>query len=267
MLGIRPYYKLLAKLSGDPRLPSFREPIESLNLEVTKEEVETLRENSGYFQKVNFARVTVYSPWVVFFAWKHESWILTIILILCAVHLITAVVEPYKALMCERLLLGGAKFAETAKAKPNIEGRTKGYFVPAKFETVEFYKFIGMERFRKIMTSWTDFAKLSPLEKEQGKKATYIERPNRQQLEEFVRSTEYAEIFHLAGGLVNLPFLIYFIIHPSIIGILLALGMLYMDIWCSLLQRYHRVRMWKTLQRLRDRGRKAVGYVGSPASG
>lgn len=105
-LAIRPVYSALARIFGEPRLPSSR-AITAATAEtfaaLSREEVRTLRDRSHYFESVHLFIGLTYMP-LALIQLPLNAGLTLYALVLILLHLWIVPVERYKRALCVRLL-------------------------------------------------------------------------------------------------------------------------------------------------------------------
>lgn len=159
-------------------------------------------------------------------------------ILLLAVHLVFVLNEFYKL-----------SILPMVPADPDgiPKEREKAVFSPPRgvhkllwFENVEFYRALGFERFRKFVVDYVD--KLRE-EKTQFMESNYEGRVR------FEQDTRTAEKIHLVAGILNVPGFFRMIIMGAYpLGFLIGI-LLWLDFTLVLLQRYHRTRVIRVLDR------------------
>lgn len=174
--------------------------------------------------------------------------------LITAHHLLILPIERYKrALLNEWFAHPEALHDGPADPDPpylrTVDQLRHWYFRPLSFESEKFYDRIGVHSYR-IFVFWLTGLIESFADEESRKQApNQIKNPSIEQLDQFEVGTRTSETVHLVGILEHLPFAIVFIQKSYWLGIFYMLGIAYLNIYAILLQRQHRVRLFKLLMR------------------
>jgi hypothetical protein len=214
--------------------------------------IKAMEDGVRYFAMANFLRIVITLPILTMF-WVHNAFFWFWLWVLfCTYHATIVLAEFYKA-----TLVGLLRPDPDPNAKAEEEiGQPWGdrWFRPRKFESEKFYRFLGIEFFRFLTTAYIEKTKLTLERRSTGERVKYVEKPSPQDLLRFELGTRTAEMIHgimAVFGLIPAIFALtnglWFPYIPY------TLWILWGDSWLVLLQRYHRVRVWKTIERLRTR--------------
>jgi len=130
------------------------------------------------------------------------------------------------------------------------------YFVPKRWETEGFYRVLGLPTFQKVTVFYIYIARLSRKERKEGRQIEFVRHKSFSELARFEAGTRIGEMVHsYFVGFDTIP-VAYAIYHHHPGWIAYTLFILWGDSWLVPLQRYHRVRIWKTFVRYRDRQAK-----------
>lgn len=232
LLGASAVHEAMRRFWGDRPLV-FRSPSG-----FTAQELDDITRGARYYGYSNLIRLLMnLGPF----------WLLTMngfwfeaapMILLLAVHLVFVLNEFYKL-----------SILPMVPADPDgiPKEREKAVFSPPRgvhkllwFENVEFYRALGFERFRKFVVDYVD--KLRE-EKTQFMESNYEGRVR------FEQDTRTAEKIHLVAGILNVPGFFRMIMMGAYpLGFLIGI-LLWLDFTLVLLQRYHRTRVIRVLDR------------------
>jgi len=250
LVGIRRFNRAFAVVSGETVLPALG--IESLPGwdETTLQE---LREKNRYFGWANLIRGALYLPVLWALAQYQAWWIFGLLAVLVAFHFACLLLEIYKfhrSILLrpseERLVQSRVAVEWNPSPNPSLGDR---YFRPRRFETPEFYRAVGMELVRKIVTTYIDHTRLTT-EERRAKKVHYVEGNLRDGLPQFEYNTRVGEAMHLSAAAFNVPPLLFFLWSGPWVWALYPGAILFADLALAILQRYHRARAWSILRRI-----------------
>ena len=212
-------------------------------------------EASRYFASANVSRTILHLPIVVMFYlapdwwWKLAGAMFTVF---CLWHLLLVFLEIYKSGIMHRIPADpDAKGVPGETYVPTPWG--DNYFTPRKWESERFYERLGIIPFQKFTLWYIYVARLTRQERKQGKQIEFVKHKSFSELARFENGTRIGEMVHsYFVGFDLIPVLYALLLHhPGWIAY--TLFILWGDSWLVLLQRYHRVRIWKTFVRIRDR--------------
>ncbi len=248
-LGIRRFYAFMARSSGERMLPSLREAATAKGWSLA--ELEDRRASTRYFGNTNLGRILLYSP-ILYLAWTGDVLIVfSLFFLFCVLHLVCAILEVYKGTLSYYVPVDEAP--REKQPDSDVVDLVEYFFSPKPWETEVFYTKIGVEFFRWLVTSYIESIQLSKIKRDSGETIHYVESSKPQDLLKFEASTRVAESIHWVGSIFDvLP-----------LGMVIAAGkwwwvpyftwLLWGDTFCALLQRYHRVRVWELVVRIRER--------------
>lgn len=251
LLGVRLFYRMMSRLAGERMMP----PAGSGELETwPAKSLSDAREGARYFLIANLCRLLVYVlPGLA--AVKERAWIpLGTMAILVGFHCACILLEIYKVQLSylhQARVAGNPIEAQEPEPPKDIRLTRKlyWYFAPKKWETEQLYRWIGVELFKFLVTTYIYNTRLTREERQQGKKPSYVKGTTMQNAVQFVQDTRVAETIHLFALLINVPLFLEGLILglPSIVWCVLPV--LILDTYLVLLQRSHRLRMWPLLER------------------
>lgn len=214
-------------------------------------------EASRYFAISNAVRLGLHLPIVVMFFLFGITAIAPAVLftIFCLWHALLVFLEFYKTGILFRIPPDPeAKGVPGEAFEPSPWG--DNWFVPKPWETEKFYRRLGLPMFQKITLFYIYVARLSRKERRQGKQIEFVKHKNFSELARFEAGTRIGEMVHsYFVGFDVIP-VVYAVLHHNPAWIGYTLFILWGDSWLVLLQRYHRVRIWKTFVRYRERAAK-----------
>ena len=247
LVGIRQMHLLMSRVTGDTPLP----PVGQTSPWSRQKLVEN-RDGSRYFGIANFLRGSLYL-WPLLSAWNSGVlWLNGWIIFLLFYHYASVLLEIYKIKRVDALL-PAAQEAGIDPPPNRSSSKTDWWFAPKKFETEEFYRRIGIQAMKVITTTYVDRTKLSPEEQLAGKKAEYLPGKRKTESLQFEFGTRVGEALHGVAIFLNLPVVFgLFMVGQLVPGILIALLTL-SDVMLALLQRCHRLRVWRVVVKMRSR--------------
>lgn len=244
-IGIRAVYAWVSGIVKEPLIPPSSGAIGSWTLANLKE----AKEKTVYFAMANLSRAFCYVPQAVaFFLFKF--WVgFAYVIALWICHFLLVLVEKYKRKLCDFWI----PQVEHSDKKPArlLPDPPANIFRPRKFETEEFYRRIGVEHFRRfavwVMSGMTyGFT---------GKRMIFIQQPTRNQAVEFEKETRISETVHLTSAASVAPLVVLSWLGAPLSIALWSTFIVVGDLLLSLLQRYHRCRVWPLIERLLERKR------------
>jgi hypothetical protein len=244
-LGVRPAYLLAARIAGERPLPASGVAPAGLSAQ----DLEDALKASRYFESANIAWGLLYVPHVWFF-WEAHRGALAYTLGLMGLHAACVVVERYKRALCREILARPEWLSQESRPKlPEFQGPRASdvFFNPKRFESERFFLMIGMGPFRKfvqwVVTTLTNGLKKGTVES--------LPAPTRANALEFERKTRVAEAVHWFGVALNLPLVALSWVSGSpgltVWSAVITLG----DSGLAVLQRWHRVRLWPVVSKIR----------------
>ncbi len=257
-LGLRWCYCFVARFFGEAVLPDTR-TIQSDShpkTQLSHANLNRMYHATRYYEIVNLLYGTFTLPLIYFVAVYGNEWLLYYAYLFVLMHLLTTLQERYKRCLCY-LLLQKPQVCDTKEASlsPPLAktlGRAAGWFRLARFETVGFYRCLGVERFRQVVLEITTGTAVETQQRTQGQRHIYIQGRSLSHIHAYEQQTQTAEASHLIGVLLHTPFLWHFVEVRFWMGVgYIALFML-ANVYCVLLQRYHRVRIARILQKAGD---------------
>jgi hypothetical protein len=247
-LGIAWAAELLARAFGDRALPPLQSTPESHQW--TASELDNVRQQARYYFVANLIRGSLYLPVLYGLAHVQAWWIFGFITALVAFHVICALVEAYRWSASQII---PASMNTVPFEKPTVAlwaPEPSAYFVPKFFESDRLYRSLGFEFVRRVVDAYVQKTQLTSEERKEGQKVRFLGDNGRQGLLEFEAETRQAEGMHLAAALINVPPILALALNDSP-WVWWNLPIFAADFLLVLLQRYHRVRVWKVLNRTR----------------
>lgn len=247
-LGIRALHLLLAKIGREHAVPSAGQVERGVGWRPTAEEMPERIKWTRYFGASNIIKIALYIPMmgtmVYHSAWGLTAWALSLI----GLHLLMLVVELYKSLLYQSMVIQGryGDEPEPTIPEPVLVARLKHwYFTPRRFENQRFYEVIGVDQIRRFVVWYTNKVRGT-----NGKRrSSFMGQPSRHGLLLFEAKTRVSEMVHLSGVALNFPFLAFFWVHGSWWLTVYATLFWMVDLSMVLLQRFLRVRVWKSISR------------------
>ncbi len=251
-MGFRGLYLTVCRLTGQRAIPSLAEVASAPGW--SEEEKEDLLLSARYFSTGNFMRALLFVPFVIFGLTKSGWFIAGVFSVLITFHLVLMVMELYKLQLALRLVPDHEKPPINKGPLPPTHG--DWWFRPRAFETEAFYRMIGIKFFQWITTTYIQKTSISKVDRREGKKVEFVQRPNPHDLHQFELRTRVGETTHLITALFDLMPLIHAIATKSWWWLPYILWIIYGDVGCTFLQRYHRTRVWPLLTRFRERDQR-----------
>jgi hypothetical protein len=198
-----------------------------------------------YHELVNIISLVVQIP-LVPMAWhvRHVP-LTTYAAVLLVPHVLSIMLERYKRVVCSTIPVGdsGSGRAEAPAVAP--EYRPGGFFGPHAWETERFYAIIGVGAFRRFVLG---LIRVSGVEAGRDGSVRNVV-GGRAGLAAFEAQTRTAELTHLLGTTLHVPFAIVFVRERYAAGLLYTFFLFGLNFACALLQRLHRVRLGRLLAR------------------
>lgn len=252
-------YRAISSVATDTMLSFENRP------KITWEDIKDIRDNSRYFGWANVLRGALYLP-VFYLAWQLESWFtIAALVVLLLVHVLCTFVEIYRNLVSNYWLmttspeedhLAGGRVGRVAKPEPSKHW----FFSPKRWDSIEAYRLMGVERFRKLVVDYTNATKFTKAERAAGRRVEYV-KGDKQSIINYEFDTRIGEVMHAAAWLFNVPPFLTFLWHGMWGWLLYVSIILLLDGYLVLLQRYNRARVHKLLHKLaqpRGAARKEV---------
>ena len=209
-------------------------------------------EQGRYFSISNLSRLLLHLPIVFFFHhfgfWYYES----LFVIFCVWHILLIVMESYKM-----GILTLIPPDPLATEPPGVEYRPNpwgdAWFLPKRFESVERYEKLRMEKFQSFTLWFMHLARFTKDQRAQGKKIEFVTHASYSELARFEAGTRVSELVHLIFcGFDLIPVVVAILTHQYW-WLIYHSWIFSGDSRLVLLQRYHRTRVWKTILRFRER--------------
>ncbi len=243
LLGLVPVFACIARLFGE-RLP---EPDRLASAEVAQ-----IRMRARYHELINLMSIAVQLP-LPWLAWRTGNVPLTAYgLALLVPHVLSVMLERFKRAICEASSAtsvssespehGPAKASDHAAASDCPAAHW--YFGPFACENERLYEVLGVEAFRRFVLT---LIRVSAPPAKDGALLRNV-RGGRRGLAAFEEQTRTAELTHLFGTLLHVPFAVAFALAGFWSGFAFVLVLFALNIICALLQRQHRVRLAKLLR-------------------
>lgn len=212
-----------------------------------------LRDNTRYFGWANVLRGGLYVP-VAFKLWEMQSLFAFAVMVgLITFHLLCIVLEVYRNILSNRWLteLGAEYEPNLAEKRRFTEIPTRHWFFSKNlFESIDMYKLIGVERWRRIVVFYSNLTKYSPEERRAGKRIEYLKGGTLESVLKYEYDTRVGELMHLSAWSLNLPPVIAFLQSGRLgwaayVGVIILL-----DSYLVMLQRYNRLRVHRMLEKM-----------------
>lgn len=254
--GIRGLYVFVTQTAKQVPLP----PVGQLGSfqKWTKEDQETTISHARYFGTSNFLRCVLNGPFLVMFATHDAWWQFWFYVVQNVLHALLVLVEIYKVSLAKLVtpVEAGEKEPEDVPSRPFADW----YFRPKGWETERFYQLIGVGSVRKLLLMYTSWALLSKEQRRTGEKPEYVTRPSANQILRFDNESRIAECCHGVLALFDVVPLVFAIQHHLWWWMPYILWAVWGDSWLVMLQRLHRVRLWRSVLK----ARRKVGWEVDP---
>ncbi len=260
LLGFRAVYLLLTNIFDEPLLPdcSTLQQVELPNpLPVDRMSLQHIAQATRYHEMVNLIYSSATLPLVLLVLFYWHFWLCLYGTLLFMVHLLCAIQERYKRALCLLALHHAPDRIESLPKAQRISQKqmtcvdrlVEQWFTPFSFETLRLYRRLRVEWFRQRILKVANQTFLDADQRHRGEKNHFIGGTTSAHLFAYSQQTRVSEMIHLVGILLHLPFLWYFyqerIFSASAYVLMLNGG----NMWCALLQRYHRIRIASLLKR------------------
>lgn len=294
-LGVRRFYQSMARAAGEAALPdSASVSREGLSPSWTPEALERTRQGARYFGLANFYRAMLYVPPAIGLAlalptaggWAPGvAFVLGLVGALVVFHALCTFLEAYKwtlagwfGALCgsenngrphEAGLGPDVELTQVEAALASLENpRTwaERLMRPTAFDRnwVPRVTLVGL--CQKCAVAYIRSTRLSRQERDSGGRVAFLERPSAAEILRFERETRTGEVMHLAAGALNLPGLVVGAGVGAWVWAAWFFVIAFCDVHLALLQRQHRIRVWRALEayarrcrRSRAADRKPVG--------
>ncbi|MDI9635114.1 hypothetical protein QPK87_31455 [Kamptonema cortianum] len=242
---------MLCKIWGETIPASFSEAPHVKGL--TESKIDELTANARYFSAANFWRLVFHLPVIMMF-WAFGYPLLSIpFLILCTIHAVLVVTEVYKREVF-KLYRVDPSATENKEHQIAVTSSRAGdwWYKPKKWETDRFYRWLGMSGFRWFVTTFIEKTRLTRQERKRGERTSYVGK-SVNDIVRFESGTRTAESIHLCMASFDLIPVVFCVTVGFWWGLPYTAWVFVGDFWLSLLQRHHRVRVWKIIERVRAR--------------
>lgn len=247
-VGLRPLFGLVARMYGECLPPPAGG---GLTDAFDADEARRVIWWSRYHEVVNALAVAVQSPLAPLGAAAGSAPLAAYGGALCAMHAACVALERYKRARCLDLLPdgpGSARPAARYAAAPAFLGRAPAslWFAPRRFETEAFFRRTGTQAFRRVVL-WVYAVAFAGTE---GSRSGPDFLPlGAASLSGLDGQSRMAEVSHLLGLLLHIPFLIVVVQRGMELGAAYVLFLLCLNLWCALIQRHHRARIVRAMVR------------------
>ncbi len=247
-LGLRYLHRLISDRTGQKPLPPIADAVSTRGFRQT--DIDDLRHDARYFGRANLFRLVLHLPVIAMFA-RFDQWFLMAVFGAMALfHAVLVVLESYKTTIIFRL---GADPEATPEERAPARSETWGdwWFVPKKWETDRFYAAIGLPRFRRLVewVIWT--LRYSRSERRAGASLEFVRGARTKDVVEFENQTRVNECVHLVMAAIDVVPIIYAVVNQLWFAIPYTAWIFWGDLYCALLQRANRNRIWTLIRRAR----------------
>lgn len=248
-LGGRVIYLCVTKFFREKPLP----PVKARQAELSPTDLEKCKMDARYFGLANLGRFGFCLPIVLVLYLLQGGWIFWLLVVQSVLHLTLAWSELYKYNLASSLV-ANENVPDQAISFPELNSK---WFEPQSWETQNFYKVIGVERAKWVVLGLYEVIQTTREQRARGETYQFMDSKQPEKLIEFEANTRVSELVHYFVGFLDaIPFVFAILGHHWAFA--LATGyLLVCDLYLSLLQRYHRVRIWKIVQKLKKRMKKS----------
>ena len=246
-IGVRRLYLFIAGSVQEPVLPTVAGAPTTKGWD--EEQLEERLSGSRYFRNANLIRAALHVPVIVFGALHGYESLISVFAALALGHLLLALVESYKSGIV-RMMPPDEDGVEVSEFVPANFGER--WFAPKRWETDRLYGIIGIKPFQALTTFLIKHIWLTKDERKAGKQVEYLRSMSPTKILRFENATRVGEMVHLSMGAIDAVPLILAIwlgAHPAWIAYFVWI--FWGDTWLGFLQRYHRLRVWKLVERSR----------------
>lgn len=249
-MGYRGFHKFVSRAVGEVPLPAWSDAGTARGYSAWQ--IQDLRSGARYFAYANFWRGIMHLPVVGLFVWRDVWGLAALFLALAAGHAQLVLLELYKASVIWQLQADPeAKPVERADMASSTAW--DWFFKPKKFETEAFYRGLGLGWFRILATRFIEWSRLSPEERARGDRPEYVGRGTREDVARFESATRVGEAAHWVMGFLDAIPIVFCIVNGIFWPLPYLIWIWWGDTWLALLQRQHRCRVWKLVERVRKR--------------
>ncbi len=246
--GLRPLFGLVARMYGECLPPPAGE---SLTGAFGTDEARRVIWWSRYHEVVNVLAIAVQAPLAPLGAAVGSAPLAAYGGALCAMHAACVGLERYKRARCLDLLPdgpGSARPAARYAPAPALLGRRSAalWFAPRRFETEAFFRGTGAQAFRRVVL-WVYSVAFAGTEG--GRSGPDFLPRGAASLAGLDGQSRVAEVSHLFGLLLHVPFLVAAIHRGMAVGVAYVLFLICLNLWCALIQRHHRARIVRAMAR------------------
>lgn len=249
-IGIRWFYEKSAAFAGEPILPKLNDG----PTEMSRDAIVEFRYRARYHEWANIILFGSYVPGLVAGLMIPNLAFFLCHVLISSVNLTCILNERYKRAICNQLLENG-KMGERPIPSVKVPEKPMAdwYFVPKFWESPKLYYNIGVEFFRLIIVDGVTGCRYPPHERVTD--AKFMENLGMDDVLGLEATTRVSEFIHLCAflGRLFLAFCFWGMEFATDLYFVLF-GIL--DLYFVLLQRYHRTRVWKLVQRYRTRKAK-----------
>ncbi|MCS6775646.1 MAG: hypothetical protein RMJ43_06295 [Chloroherpetonaceae bacterium] len=259
-MRLRSLYCRVATLFGDPVLPPATTPDLRTQSPLNLRQVKKLYIDSGYYEIVNLIYCIFYLPLVAYLILQGQTVITLYATAWIGVHALCIVLERYKRALALAWLTHQHSQSTWDASSPEASPHSafpawmhRWYFQPLCLESEKLYQALGTERFRLFVVWLKQLTALNPEAEQPKRKIRYIEGATPAHIEQFLEETRISEVTHVIGLLSLVPYAILFWRDATPTGMVTLTPLIWGNLYSTLLQRYHRVRIARILNRRRIR--------------
>lgn len=246
-LGLRKLHLLISDRTGQKPLPPLAQAHATPGYRA--EEIEDQRHDARYFGRANLLRIVTHLPILAMFIRFGNWWLGGLFIALAVFHAVLVILERYKSEIVARLVADpDAVPLVVEKAKSETWG--DWWFVPKRWETEKFYVMVGLVQFRRLVEFiiWT--LGYTREERRAGKTLEFV-RGASKDVVEFENQSRVNECVHLVMAGIDLIPVVYALATQLWFALPYTLWILWGDLYCVLLQRLNRCRIWTLIRRAR----------------
>jgi hypothetical protein len=264
IIGIRLFYAWITNIFKEPLFPSvsrIEQDQTPTPLPVSPETLQHTVQVTRYHELINLIYSTATLPLVLLSLLLGHFWLCVLGALIFIVHLLFTLQERYKRVLCLLLLSRPNQTFENpvqntapeqSETPKTLSTRIADvWFSPFAFETTRFYRLLGVEWFRQQLLQTAESAFLDKDQRAKGEKHSHIRGGSEEHFLRYIQQTRTSEVIHLVGVCQHIPFLYVFVMERLFPASAYVLLFQWVNTWCILLQRYHRVRIETLLRRYR----------------
>lgn len=290
-VGLRRFYLAMARAAGEDAMPGTSEVRRGLiDPGWTAARLRQTRQGARYFGLANLYRGLLYVPPIAGLAVALPSsggWAVATVVVLVLVaalvlfHGLCAVLELYKWVLAGWLTPGApdvpaydrptevqdggndlARAEAVLRSLDQPRTLSERFFRPTCFDRDWAMKVTLVGLCQKCTVAYIQSTRLSRGERDSGERVVFLGSTSVGELLRFERETRTGEAMHWAAAALNLPGLVVGIGLGAWVWAVWFFVIAFCDAHLALLQRQHRIRVWRALAAFAKRSRRVVGRCG-----